>query len=625
MESSLIASLASLPEADRAAVLADLTEEQAEELLWDWRAWARPEQIAPDGDWSTWLVLAGRGFGKTRTGAEWIKEEVESGRARRIALIAETAKDARDVIVEGESGLLSIYPEAERPVYEPSKARVTFANGAVATLYNGTEPDQLRGPQFDAAWVDELAKYRYPRETWDMLQFGLRLGSNPRQIVTTTPRPIPLIKELVADPMTVVTRGSSYDNLANLAPSFIAKVRARYEGTRLGRQELNAEILDDLPGALWTRATIDDARVTEAPDLTRIVVAIDPSGSGGEAEDGDEIGIVVAGKGVDGRGYVLADKSCRLSPDGWGRRAVAAYHEFSADRVIAERNFGGAMVGHVIRTIDGNVPYGEVTASRGKIVRAEPVAALYEQGRVSHVGSLPDLEDQMCLMAPEGYAGEGSPDRADALVWALTDLMLGSEAVYPAALVDVLCEPFAIPPYWRRGYAMEIGPERTAALWGAEDPVDGVLYLYAEHCMGQQAPAIDAAAIKARGDWITGAVNPLGHGRKIEDGRVVIATYAAQGLRLVPTLQAQDAGISEVWSRLQTGRIRIFSTLRQLQAEYRLYRRDEHGNVVKEHDLFMNAFRHLVMTWDAVARVKPAEGGSGQPSGHIAADPIAGY
>lgn len=302
--------------------------------------------------------------------------------------------------------------------------RIEWPSGAQAYGYNGTEPDQLRGPEFDAAWVDELAKYRRARETWDMLQFTMRSGSDPRVCVTTTPRPIPLIKDLIADRSTAVVRGSTFDNAANLAPQFLDRLRDRYEGTRLGRQELHAEILDDLPGALWSRAVFDDHRVSAAPDMARIVVAIDPSGTAGDDDDGDSIGIVVAGKGVDGRGYVLADRTCKLSPDGWGRRAVAAYHEFKADRIVAERNFGGAMVEHVIRTVDPKVSYREVTASRGKVARAEPVAALYEQGRISHIGGLPELEDQMCQVGPDGFIGEGSPDRVDATVWALTELML---------------------------------------------------------------------------------------------------------------------------------------------------------------------------------------------------------
>lgn len=365
-----------------------------------------------------------------------MREQIKLGKGR-IALIAPTASDARDVMVEGESGLLAVCWAGDRsasgdmlgrPSYEPSKRRVTWANGAVATLFSAEEPERLRGPQHEAMWCDELAAWKYLRETWDMAMFGLRLGNDPRTIITTTPKPLPLIKEIVKDPTTVVTKGSTFDNATNLAPKFLKTVKEKYEGSRLGRQELEAEILDDLPGALWSRADIDKGRIRSAPEMQRIVVAVDPSGTKGTSDDGDEIGIVVAGKGVDGRAYVLADRTCKLSPAGWGRRAVNAFHEFEADRVIAERNFGGAMVEHVIKTTDTAVSYKEVTASRGKVARAEPVAALYEQGRVSHVGSFPELEDQMCQIAPEGFVGEGSPDRADALVWALTDLMLDDQA-----------------------------------------------------------------------------------------------------------------------------------------------------------------------------------------------------
>lgn len=415
--------LASLPPQQRQAILDGLTEAQAEQLAWDWRFWARPEQIAPAGDWLTWVILAGRGFGKTRSGAEWVREQVAAGK-RRIALIAETQKDLEEVMIEGDSGILSVFPSSERPAYRRRPVRLEFKSGALALGYNATEPDQLRGPQFDAAWADELAKWRYARETWDMLQFGLRLGSRPRQLVTTTPRPIPVLKEIIADKSTVVSKGATSENAANLAASFIEKITAKYGGTRLGRQELNAEILDDYPGALWTHAEIDALRVNEAPEMARVVISVDPSGTRGGSDDGDEIGIAVAGKGIDGHAYVLADKSCKLSPDGWARRVIDAYHEHKADRIIAERNFGGAMVEDVIKTRDPGVAFKEVVASRGKIARAEPVAALYEQGKVHHVGSFPQLEDQLTLMLPDGYAGEGSPDRADALVWAITELML---------------------------------------------------------------------------------------------------------------------------------------------------------------------------------------------------------
>lgn len=434
---SLAESLASLPASKQAEIFADITEAQAAELLWRWDFWARPAQLPPDGNWSVWLILAGRGFGKTRTGAEWVrsivcgKTPLAAGAYKRIALIAETAADARDVLVEGDSGILSVHPPDFRPTYEPSKRRLTWPNGAIATLFNGTEPDQLRGPQFDAAWVDEIAKYRYAQETWDMLQFGLRLGNDPRQVVTTTPRPIKTLKDILAERGTVVTKGSTYDNKANLAPKFLAKIEQKYAGTRLGRQELDAEILDDAPGALWTRSKLDAKRIAKGsklPEMKRVVVAIDPASEGGgegEIGGGAETGIIVAGLGIDGRGYVLDDFTCAADPNGWARRAVDAFDEYQADVIIAEKNQGGAMVEAVIRSVRRTIPFVAVHASRGKVTRAEPIAALYEQGRVSHVGTFSALEDQMVVFTPFGIEGGTTGDRVDALVWGLSQLFPG--------------------------------------------------------------------------------------------------------------------------------------------------------------------------------------------------------
>jgi len=439
---SLAESLASLPASDRKTLIAELTEAEAAAFEYDWRFWARPKQLAPaisgpGGDWTTWLVLAGRGFGKTRCGAEWVRAQVcgvsplARGQARRVALVAETAADARDVMVEGESGLLAVHPPGFRPLYQPSKRRLVWPNGARATLYNAIEPDQLRGPQHDLAWADELAKWRHAEATWDQLQFGLRLGARPRQCVTTTPRPIKIVKALMQDPDTIVTRGSSRENMANLAPAFIRRIIKRYEGTRLGRQELDAEILEDLPGALWTRDRIEALRVATAPELVRIVVAIDPAASSGSG--GGETGIVVAGRGADGHGYVLDDLTLKGSPDAWGRAAVEAYHRWRADRIVAEVNHGGEMIAHVIRTVDAAVPYKALHASRGKVARAEPVAALDEQGRVHHVGTFPELEDQMCALTSDydRATASYSPDRVDARVWALTELLLGATQSEP--------------------------------------------------------------------------------------------------------------------------------------------------------------------------------------------------
>jgi predicted phage terminase large subunit-like protein len=392
---------------------------QALEDKYEWKP--REAQKPPLGDWRVWLLLAGRGFGKTRTGAEFVRAMVAEEKARRIALVAPTALDARSVMVEGESGLLSIGPPRQRPFYEPSLHRLTWPNGAVATLYSADEPNRLRGPQHDLAWCDELAAWRYPA-AWDMLMFGLRLGQDPRTVVTTTPRPIRLVRELLADPKVAVTRGRTEENKDNLAPAFLEQIVRRYHGTRLGRQELDGELLDDMPGALWTHALIDSARVTQAPDLARVVVAIDPAVSSHEGSD--ETGIVVAGRDRDGHGYVLADASGHYAPAEWARRAVALYAEHQADRIVAEVNNGGEMVEATLRVVDPSVPFAAVHASRGKVARAEPVAALYEQGRVHHLGALPRLEDQMCAFTSDGDAGGGSPDRVDALVWALTDLLL---------------------------------------------------------------------------------------------------------------------------------------------------------------------------------------------------------
>lgn len=390
----------------------------AEAARYDWRAKARPEQVAPSGAWRTWLILAGRGWGKSRSGAEWVREQVTKRGARRVALVARTASDVRDVIVEGESGLLAISPPSERPTWEPSRRRLTWPNGAIATTYSADEPDQLRGPQHDAAWADELAAWKHP-DAWTQLLMGLRLGEDPRVVVTTTPRPTPLIRELVAQHTTAVTRGATRDNAANLAPQFLDAIVARYAGTRLGRQELDGEILDDNPGALWKRDGIDAARVRAAPDLRRIVVGVDPAVTSNAASD--ETGIVVAGLGFDGRFYVLGDASGRYSPEQWASRVVAAYREHKADRVVAERNNGGDLVERNLRTVDRNLPVTTVHTKRGKALRAEPVSSLYEQGRVSHVGALAALEDQMTAWDP---AGDGdSPDRVDALVYALTELM----------------------------------------------------------------------------------------------------------------------------------------------------------------------------------------------------------
>jgi phage terminase large subunit-like protein len=417
--------LASLNEEERTALLSSLDPSVKATLKYHWKFWARPDQLEPEGDWTTWLLLAGRGFGKSRCGAEWVRQKALDFPGCRIALVGETTADARKVMVEGESGILMISPPDFMPEYSPANRQLTWPNGSIAFTYNATQPDQLRGPQHHFAWCDELAKWQYMQDTWDQLQFGLRLGSHPQQIVTTTPRPLPLIKKLMNDPDTVVTRGRTYDNAANLAGPFLKQIEERYGGTRLGRQELEGELLEDLPGALWRRENIDLNRRPDMPlEMQRIVVAVDPAAS--SEEGSDETGIVCVGmaRDADGynRGYVLADRSLRGSPDEWARATVALYREFDADRIVAEKNQGGDMVEAVIRAADRNAPVTLVHATRGKLVRAEPVSALYEQNRIHHVGRFDELEDQMCLFTPDYDRQNGSPDRMDALVWGLSFL-----------------------------------------------------------------------------------------------------------------------------------------------------------------------------------------------------------
>ncbi|MET3854006.1 terminase family protein [Rhizobium sp. OAE497] len=391
--------------------------------LRDWALAGRLEQMAPVGDWRTWLLLGGRGSGKTRAGAEWVHGLASAGQRSdlRIALVAETLGDAREVMIDGISGICRI-ARRNRPDFEISRRRLVWPNGAVAQVFSSEDPESLRGPQFHLAWCDELAKWKHGQETWDMLQFSLRLGAAPRQLVTTTPRPVPLLKALIADEGTRLTRISTLANRANLAPGFIDVLAARYGRTRLGRQELDGELIEDREDGLWKRGQIEAlvTRVTGA--LRRIVVAVDPPAAAGAQSC---CGIVVAGIEVSGRAVVLADCSVEgLSPAGWAGAVVRAYQRFGADRVIAEINQGGDMVSAMLKSTDATLPVSSVRATRGKFLRAEPVAALYEQGRVVHAGRFTALEDQMCDFGPDGLSNGRSPDRLDALVWALTALVL---------------------------------------------------------------------------------------------------------------------------------------------------------------------------------------------------------
>jgi len=402
--------------------------------------WAMPHQLPPEGDWRAWAIMGGRGAGKTRAGAEWVRAQVEgsrptdAGRCRRIALVGETMAQVREVMVFGESGILACSPPDRRPVWEATRQRLIWPNGAIAQVFSAHDPESLRGPQFDGAWVDELAKWKKARETWDMLQFGLRLGEAPQVCITTTPRNIGVLKQILDAPTTVVTSAATQANRAFLADSFLLEVQARYAGTRLGRQELEGMLLEDVEGALWTSETLEALRLDAAPAMDRIVVAVDPPVTGKSTSD--ECGIVVVGTCTQGpvqdwRAYVLADASVSAaSPMTWASAAVRAMETWGADRLVAEVIQGGDLVAEVLRQVDPMVPIKAVHASRGKSARAEPVAALYEQGRVHHLRNLGALEDQMCAMSARGYEGKGSPDRVDALVWALHDLMIEPAATW---------------------------------------------------------------------------------------------------------------------------------------------------------------------------------------------------
>ncbi len=416
------------------AFLDSLSDEALLALPWIFEFWALPHQLPPLGPWRTWLIMGGRGAGKTRAGAEWVRAQVEGARpedpgpAQRVALVGETIEQAREVMVMGESGILACSPPDRRPEWEASRKRLVWPNGAVAQLFSAHKPESLRGPQFDAAWADEIAKWKRGQEAWDMLQFALRLGPQPRAVVTTTPRNVAVLKAMLKNPSTVQTHAPTEANRAYLAASFLQEVRARYAGQRLGRQELDGVLLEDVEGALWSQAMLEAAWVRAAPKLDRVVVAVDPPVTGGGRSDA--CGIVVAGVMMKGPpqdwvAYVLEDASVEgASPAQWAHAAVAAVERHGAERLVAEVNQGGDLVERVVRQVDAMVPFRAVRASRGKAARAEPVAALYEQGRVKHLGGLAALEAEMARMTVRGYLGAGSPDRVDALVWALSELMI---------------------------------------------------------------------------------------------------------------------------------------------------------------------------------------------------------
>ena len=437
-EKSIAAWIACVPLTMREMLLADLSEKSLAALPYLFDLWALPHQLPPKGNWRNWVILGGRGAGKTRAGAEWIRAQVEGGtplargKCQRLALVGETYDQVRDVMIQGDSGLLACSPADRRPQWRATERKLLWPNGAMAQAFSAHDPEALRGPQFDAAWLDELAKWKRAREAWDMLQFALRLGRDPRACITTTPRNTQILRDILAQGSTVQTHAPTYANRANLAASFLEEMQQRYGGSRLGRQELEGVLLSEVEGALWRPSEFLTLRRETLPSLDRIVVSVDPAVSAGKTSDA--CGIVVVGAALSGppsdwQAYVLADRTLHgAGPLTWAKAVIAARDEFCADRVVAEVNQGGALVENLLRQIDPLVPFHARHAHRGKAARAEPVAALYEQGRVFHLPDLCELEEQMCLMTPQGFRGPGSPDRVDALVWAITELVLDPAA-----------------------------------------------------------------------------------------------------------------------------------------------------------------------------------------------------
>ncbi len=517
------------------------------------------------------------------------------GQCRHIAIVGETAADVRDVMVgdglsAGEgSGILQVHPKDFRPHYEPSKRRLTWPNGAIATCYNATEPDQLRGPQHHAGWADELAKWQYAEDTWDNLEFGMRLG-DPRICITTTPKPIKLLKQIIADPGTIVIRGSTYENRSNLSQKFLDRI-TKYEGTRLGRQEIHAELLDDVPGALWTRTLIDELRrkPAEVPELIRVVVAIDPPASSGE--DADEAGIVCVGLGIDGHCYVLEDASKIAKPAEWAAEAIAIYKARKADRIVAEVNNGGEMVENTIRVLEQNISYKAVHASRGKAIRAEPISAVYEQKMVHHVGAFSTLEDQLTSFTPDfdrdkaGY----SPDRLDALVWAITDLMIGAGDMVFRSDDEVLVDGIDIPRHWRRVSGLDITRDRVSVVWGAHDTANDIIYLYGEYSAKRRDMAGHAATIRDRGKWIPCVFEPKARERSEDEGIKLVERLISSSVDLFEVDDDAEAAIEEMNNRLSSKRLKAFKSLTDWTSEYRNYRRDKEGDLVEERDGLLRA------------------------------------
>lgn len=495
-----------------------LHEEELQRRKYDWERNARPKQLPPPGNWRFWVAMAGRGWGKTRVGAEFVRKLAKSGKHGRIAIAGATAADVRDVMIEGESGILACSPPDFMPLYEPSKRQLTWPNGVIGKLYSGEEPDRLRGPQHHAGWLDELAAWEYP-DAFTQFKLGFRLGKDLRCCITSTPKPCAVIRELVKQAKlgesVVIVRGSTYENEANLAPEFFTEVIKQYEGTRLGRQELDGELLEDTPGALWNTVILDRTRVKreDIPEMVRIVVSVDPSVT--STEDSDECGVTVEGKGFDGDLYVLEDASGIMTPNEWAGKSIELFHKWNADVIVAETNNGGDLVGNTILAIDSSVPFRKITASRGKHLRAEPISALWEQGKAHLVGNYEKLEEQACAMASDGYTGKGSPDRLDSMVHGATELMLsgGTVQMFPdfrakhrAADPTNACHisiPVQLKDWWPR-YVSATHGYSSAAHWWCREP-SGRLRVYRELVLQDTTPEAFGMAIAERSEAEAGS------------------------------------------------------------------------------------------------------------------------
>lgn len=579
--------------------LATRTPGEMRRLRWDWKFWARPKQKAPPGDWATWVVRAGRGFGKTRTFSGWIHDRAMAF-PHWLAIVSRTPGEARNTVIDGPSGLLRVTAPWERPRYQPSLKRLQWPNGSYATIYSDENPDELRGFSGATAGFDEFAKFKHAQECWDMLNFGMRevTSDKPRRIITTTPRPLAILRKIEASASTVLTWGHSEENRANLDPEWYLDVIEPMKGTRLGRQEIAAEFLDDAEGALWSIAMLDRGRIDidrkrpikeQLPLLRRIVIGVDPAGTSKEGTTA-RTGIVVVGLGVNGHGYVLDDLSGRYTPREWAKAVNDAYRVWGADLVVAEGNFGGEMVESTMRTVNENIPVKIVHASVAKQARAQPVSSLSERepARLHMAGLFPELEDELRTWEPE--RGLPSPNHLDAMVWAVTELMItGEREVFPTVDKAITIPPRTVESIWPRVCALQVWPAGIAALWLARDRATDTVYLYDEMQFDRIDVAIAAEAIRRRGAWIPVLFDLEAENRSLDEGAALAYRIADLGVSIMNAKTDLGAGIDKILERVSTDRLKVFSTLERWRNQYRTYRVDEQGKLLEIGDQLLRA------------------------------------